>query len=149
MNQHPYLRAYMAGVAVPTALLLVATTVFFVTRLILNVPVPIERAIIFPLAIIPNAFGLWNMLYLKLRPHWKTPIGLHGAALPFLLGPIGFVIASALDVIRATEHGLIVFDVVHVPYSRIVVGPFFAIAFYYLLWKYLVGFLNRVVGIGE
>ena len=149
MNQHPYLRAYMAGVAVPTALLLVATTVFFVARLVLNVPVPIERAIIFPLAIIPNAFGLWNMLYLKLRPHWKTPIGLHGAALPFLLGPIGFVIASALDVIRATEHGLIVFDVIHVPYWRLVVAPFFAIAFYYLLWKYLVGFLNRVVGIVE
>ena len=149
MNQHPYLRAYMAGVTVPTARLLVATAVFFVARLVLNGPLPIERVIIFPLAIIPNAFGLWNMLYLKLRPHWKTPIGLHGAALPFLLGPIGFAIASALDVIRATEHGLIVFDVIHVPYWRLVVAPFFAIAFYSLLWKYLVGFLNRVVGIVE
>jgi hypothetical protein len=30
----------------------------------------------------------------------------------------------------------------------LVIGPFFAIAVYYLVWKYLVGFLNREVGIG-
>jgi hypothetical protein len=112
-------------------------------------PVPIERAIIFPLSIIPNAFGLWNMLYLKLRPHWKTPIGLHGALLPFLLGPIGFAIATSLGFLKTTEHGLVWFDVIHVPYWRLVVAPFFAVAFYYLVWKYLVGFLNREVGIGE
>jgi hypothetical protein len=149
MNQHPYLRAYMAGIVVPTALLLVGMTVFCVARFAFKVPLPIERAIIFPLTIIPNAFGLWNMLYLKLRPHWRTPIGLHGALLPLFLGPIGFTIATALGFVRATEHGLLAFDVIHIPYWRLVVAPFVAIAIYYLLWKYVVGFLNREVGIGE
>jgi hypothetical protein len=149
MNQHPYLRAYMAGIAAPTALLLVALAIFCVARFVFRVPVPIERAIVVPLMIVPNAFGLWNMLYLKLRPHWKTPIGLHGALLPFFLGPIGFVVATGLGFVRAGEHGLIAFDVIQVPYWRLVVAPFFAIAVYYLLWKYLVGFLNRVVEIAE
>src|SRR5215467_7870195 len=107
VNRHPYMRAYMAGIAVPTALLLVALTVFCLARFVFHVPVPIERVIIFPLTIIPNAFGLWNMLYLKLRPHWHTPIGLHGALLPFFLGPIGIVLATELGFVRATEHGLI------------------------------------------
>ena len=148
MNQHPYLRAYMAGVAVPTVLFLVGLTVFFFARFVFNVPLPIERAVIFPLTIIPNAFGLWNMLYLKLYPRFKTPIGLHGALLPFFLGPIGFTIGTVLGFIRATEHGLVVFDVIHVPYWTFAVAPFIAIAAYYLLWKYAVGFLNREVGIG-
>ena len=34
------------------------------------------------------------------------------------------------------------------PYSkRRAIAPFFGIAVYYLVWKYAVGFLNRVVGI--
>ena len=147
MNQHPYLRAYMAGVAVPTALLLVGVTVFFFARFVFNVPLPIERVVIFPLTIIPNAFGLWNMLYVKLYPRWKTPIGLHGAILPFLIGPIGFTLAVALGFITATEHGLVAFGMIRIPYGMLAVAPFVAIAAYYLLWKYGVGFLNREVGI--
>ena len=148
MNQHPYLRAYMAGIAVPTALLLVGLTVFCIARFVFNVPVPIERVIIVPLMIVPNAFGLWNMLYLKLPSRWQTPIGLHGAFLPFFIGPIGFSVATALGFVRATERGLVAFDVVRIPYWWLAVGPFVAIAAYYLLWKYAVGFLNREVGIG-
>jgi hypothetical protein len=60
MNTHPYLRAYMAGIVAPSFGLLVALTVFIVTRLVLQVPIPIERVIIFPMALVPNAFGLWN-----------------------------------------------------------------------------------------
>ena len=148
MNQHPYLRAYMAGVAVPTALLLVGLTGFCIARFVFHVPVPIERAIIVPLMIVPNAFGLWNMLYLKLYPRWKTPIGLHGALLPFFIGPIGATVATALGFVRATEHGWVAFDVVRIPNWWLAVGPFVAIAVYYLVWKYAVGFLNREVGIG-
>lgn len=149
MNQHPYLRAYMAGVTVPTALLLVGLTLFCLARFVFNVPVPIERVIIVPLMIVPNAFGLWNMLFLKLRPHWKTPIGLHGALLPLFLGPIGFVVATGLGFVQATNRGLVAFDMVRLPYWWLAVGPFVAIAVYYLIWKYVVGFLNREVGIGE
>jgi hypothetical protein len=147
MNQHPYLRAYMAGIAAPTALLLVAMTVFCLARFVFNVPMAVERVIVFPLTIIPNAFGLWNMLYVKLPRNWQTPIGLHGALLWFFLGPTGFVIGTALGFVRSTEHGLLVFDVVHIPYWWMGVGPFFALAFYYLVWKYAVGFLNRLLGI--
>ena len=149
MNQHPYLRAYMAGSAVPTALLLVALTLFCVARFVFNVPVPIERAIIVPLMIVPNAFGLWNMLYVKTHARWRTPIGLHGALLPLFVGPIGFVVATGLGFVRATDRGLVAFDMVRLPYWWLTFAPFVAIAVYYLLWKYAVGFLNREVGIGE
>src|SRR6266851_3988537 len=61
MNTHPYLRAYMAGIVAPSFGLLVALTVFIVTRLVLQLPIPIECVIIFPMALVPNAFGLWNI----------------------------------------------------------------------------------------
>ena len=147
MNQYLYLRAYMAGVVVPTVLLLVGFTVFVVARFAYHVPAPIERIIIFPLAIIPNAFGLWNILYVVQRPRWHVPLGLHGAVLPFLLAPIGFVIASTQGFLRV-EHGAIVwFDLVRIPVWSLGFAPFIAITAYYLIWKYLVGFLNRVQGI--
>ena len=41
MNNHPYLRAYMAGIAVPTPLLLVALILFSVGRFVYNVPIPV------------------------------------------------------------------------------------------------------------
>jgi hypothetical protein len=147
MNRHLYLRAYMAGVVVPTILLLVGFSVFLVARFVYHVPAPIERIMIFPLAIIPNAFGLWNMLYVALRPHWRVPIGLHGAVLPFILAPIGIALASSLGFLRLTNNGLIWFEIVHIPIWLVCIVPFFGIAAYYLIWKYLVGFLNRVQGI--
>ena len=36
---HPYLRAYMAGIVVPTAFLLVAMTAFTLARFVFEVPV--------------------------------------------------------------------------------------------------------------
>jgi hypothetical protein len=38
MNNHPYLRAYMAGIAVLTPLLLVALTLFSIARFVCNAP---------------------------------------------------------------------------------------------------------------
>ena len=69
MSNHPYLRAYMAGISVPTPLLLIPLTAFFVARFVYNIPIPVERVIIFPMAIIPNLFGVWNMLHLASRAH--------------------------------------------------------------------------------
>src|SRR5208282_3822125 len=82
MNNHPYLRAYMAGIAVPTPLLLVALMLFSIARFAYNVPIPLERVIIFPMAIIPNLFGVWNMLHLASRSYTHLPLGIHGAILP-------------------------------------------------------------------
>jgi hypothetical protein len=147
MNRHLYLRAYMAGVAVPTILLLIGFTSLMITSAMNHELGPVERLLVFPLAIVPNAFGLWNMLYVALRPRWHTPIGLHGAVLPFFVGPIGFAILSSLGDIRLNSSGIVVFETMRVPTSTLCVFPFVAIGGYYLLWKYAVGFLNRVQGI--
>jgi hypothetical protein len=147
MNTHPYLRAYMAGIAVPSLALLVALTVFVVTRLVLHIPIPLERVIIFPMALVPNAFGLWNMLYVWSRPHHHLPIGLHGALLPLILMSIGAFSAVCGGFLAIGAHGVIWFQAISVPY--LLVGLWFlaAMVLYYLLWKYVVGFLNQVLGI--
>ena len=58
MNTHPYLRAYLAGIAVPTMFMLVVLTFFIVARFVYNVPVVIERLLVFPMAVVPNLWGL-------------------------------------------------------------------------------------------
>ena len=146
MNHHPYWRAYMAGIALPTTFLLVALTVFCVARFVWRVPVPIERVIIFPMALIPNLWGAWNMLYLGLGRRWS--IGIHGALLPFILVPVGLVNGTLLRFLTTTRNSIVYFDVIQIPYWCIAIVFSIAIAAYYLIWKYLVGFLNRVLEIG-
>ncbi len=135
MRKHVYLRAYMAGVVVPSVGLLVAMTVFSVARLIYQTPIPIERVLIFPMALVPNAWGAWNMLYMFLHSRLHLPIGLHGAVLPFLLAPIALAVSVLLDIGFMTRLGYIATAV-----------PF-AVVLYYLVWKHVVGFLNGLLGI--
>jgi hypothetical protein len=136
MNQHPYLRAYLAGIAVPTVFLLVVATVFTLARYVYNVPVPVERVIVFPMAVVPNAWGLWNVLFIFWRDRLQMTIGLHGALLPLLLAPLGFVVIGLLNVtIPSFAAHIFLFAA---PIGLLV---------YYFAWKYLVGFLNRVVGL--
>jgi hypothetical protein len=132
MNQHIYLRAYLAGIAVPTVFLLIGMTGYCVLRYVYNFPVPIERVIVFPMAVVPNAWGLWNILFIALRSRLQLSIGLHGALLPILLAPLGIVVASLLN-----------FSISSIAAYALVVAPQ-AMIVYYLAWKYLVGFLNRV-----
>jgi hypothetical protein len=136
MNQHTYLRAYMAGITVPTVVLLGIATSFCILRYVCNVPVPVERIIVFPMAVVPNVWGLWNMLYVALHSRMRVPIGLHGAILPLLLAPLGFMLTRVLD-----------FPIPHAVSSLLPIGIFVALAAYYLTWKYLVGSLNGVLGI--
>jgi hypothetical protein len=147
MNTHPYLRAYMAGIFVPSLALLVALTVFSVTRLVLQVPIPLERVIIFPMALVPNAFGLWNMLYVWSRPHHHLPIGLHGALLPVILVSIGAFSAIGGGFLAIGVHGVTWFQTISVPYLLVALWFLVALVLYYLVWKYVVGFLNQVLGI--
>jgi len=147
MNTHPYLRAYMAGVAVPTMLLLVALSGFLVARYTFQIPVPIERAIIFPMALVPNLFGVWNIFYLWLRPHRHLPIGFHGAILPFIIAPSGFVLATCSGFLVPTSRGLVWFHEIAIPYALLFLLFCLALIAYYLVWKYLVGFFNEVLGI--
>jgi len=136
MNQHPYLRAYMAGIAVPTVFLLVVATGFTMLRYVYNVPVPIERVIVFPMAVVPNAWGLWNVLFVFWRERLQVSIGLHGALLPILLAPLGIVVAGLLN-FSIPSVALHIFPVL-APAGLVV---------YYFAWKYLVGFLNRVLSL--
>jgi hypothetical protein len=147
MNSHPYVRAYMAGVAVPTMFLLVILSGFVVLRLILQVPVPIERIIVFPMAVVPNLFGLWNMLYVRRRVHGQVSIGAHGALLPFIMAPLGGALACSLGFLSLGPNGIVKFDVIHVNYGLLAVVFCLAVGIYYLVWKYLVNFFNGVVGI--
>jgi len=147
MNTHPYLRAYLAGVFVPSLVLPIILTGFITFRLVLALPIPIERFIIFPMAVVPLLFGLWNMLYLCLHPHVNMPIGLHGAILPFIGAPIGGLVASCLGMLQIGEHGITWFQASQIPYAFVSVVFLAAVAGYYLVWKYIVSFLNGVLGI--
>ena len=147
MRQHPYLRAYIAGIAVPTAFLLVIVTGFFIARHVYAVPVPVERVIVFPMAILPNLFGVWNMLYIGLGSRRPLSIGFHGALLPFALLPIALTMATFLGFLSFTPTALVWFEVLHIPYAFLTIVFPVVIAVYYLVWKYLVGFLNELLGI--
>ncbi len=136
MNQHPYLRAYLAGIAVPTPLLLVAMTVYTLLRLVYHFPVPIERVIIFPMAVVPNAWGLWNVIFIAWSRRLPLSLGLHGALLLILLAPLGIVVASLLDLPVPN----------FVTHAFPIAAPI-GLLLYYFAWKYLVGFLNRVLGL--
>ena len=149
MNSHPNLRAYMAGIAVPTPLLLIPHTAFIIARLVYNIPLPVERVIIFPMAIIPNLFGVWNMLELASRSHSPLPLGIHGAILPFIIAPAGFLLGRGLGFLHTTHYGFTYFGVVQIHYTFLAVVFPFALIVYYLVWKYLIGFCNRVAGISE
>lgn len=141
MRSHPYLRAYMAGIVVPTLFLLVIMTVdayhryyFEVSsQFVLGLPArPLERALLFPMAIVPNVWGLWNMLHLALKSRW--PLGVHGACLVLLLVPFGVILARTLDAFTIQWRFAL-------PMAPI------GMAVYYLAWKYFVGFLNEEMGI--
>lgn len=136
MNQHVYLRAYLAGIAVPTPFLLVVMTGYVLLRLVYNFPVPVEHVIVFPMAVVPNLWGLWNVLFIALRSRSPLSLGLHGALLPILLGPLGLLLTGLLNFTIPT-FATHVFPVL-APVALII---------YYLAWKYLVGFLNRVLGL--
>jgi hypothetical protein len=138
MNKHPFLRAYLAGICVPTVFLLVVATAFTLLRYVYNFPVPIERVIVFPMAFVPNAWGLWNVLFLVWHERLHLSLGLHGALLPFLLAPLGILVTSLLNF--------------SLPYFSQHIFPFAApigLIVYYLAWKYLVGALNAELGIAR
>jgi hypothetical protein len=133
----------MAGIAAPTAFLLILVCIEQLTH---SIPRQEESFLWFPLAVVPNAFGVWNILYVLLRPHWHHPIGLHGVALLFFIAPIGLAFASMQGVVRFEAKALVEFGgTIRLPYSYLIFLPFVGMAVYYLIWKYAVGYLNRVV----
>jgi hypothetical protein len=143
MRPHPYLRAYMAGIVVPTLFLLVVVAVdayhkyYFEVSNQFVIPLasrPLDRALLFPMAVVPNVWGLWNMVYLRVRSRMHLSLGLFGAFLVVLLIPGGIALGRLFDTFSIQwRFALPMFPV--------------GMAVYYLAWKYLVSFLNEEVGI--
>jgi hypothetical protein len=143
MRPHPYLRAYMAGIVGPTLFLLVIILIdayhrFYFevsSQFVLGLPAkPLEHALLFPMAIVPNIWGVWNMVYVGLKPHMRLSLGVHGAVLVVILMPGGMAMARVLDTFSIQWR----FALPMVPIGM---------AVYYLAWKYLIGFLNEEMGI--
>ena len=89
MQNHTYLRAYMADVTAPTVLVVFMLACFAVLRFGHNMFIPIERFPVFPLAIVPRLWGAWNMLYIAMRKHWHIPLDVHRAhVVPLVAGPL-------------------------------------------------------------
>ena len=137
MNSHPYLKTYMAGVLLPSWLLLVGLVGFVILRTVLDRPYyPLEQVLIYPMAVIPNLWGLWNVLYVALVLKRRIPLGLWGALLPLVLIPSGLALQHALGIaVISTREALTVLPI--------------ATALYYLVWKHVVGFFNKIVGVSE
>jgi len=136
MNKHPYVRAYLAGIAIPTVALLATMMGYTIIRYVYDIPVPIERVIVFPMAAVPNAWGLWNVLYLAVVAKRHFSLGVFGGVLPLLLLPGGYVVTRLLD-----------FPVPHEVFALLPFTVPVALILYYLVWKYFVGFLNAELGI--
>ena len=147
MNTHLSLRAFLAGIFIPTLALPLMLIGFIVLRIVLAVPVPIERGLVFPMALVPCIWGLWNLLWVHSRERTHLPLGLHGALLPLLLLPGGAWTATSLGVLTLGTSSATWFNACTIPYALIVPCFLGALVGYYLLWKIVVVFLNRVVGI--
>ncbi|HUA97738.1 MAG TPA: hypothetical protein VMA34_05375 [Terracidiphilus sp.] len=143
MNRHPYLRAFLAGAFLPTVALPLALTAFIVLRLVMQVPFAIERGLVFPMGLVPVLWGLWNMLWLGTHGRTHLRLGLHGALLPFLLLPGGTLLGSSLGVLSLGAASATWFNAVSVPYGLVACLFTAALIGYYLVWKYIVGFVNR------
>jgi len=67
--------------------------------------------------------------------------------LPIIMMPMGVLTASCLGVLSFRSHGATWFHACEIPYTLI--APLFlaGLVVYYLVWKYVVGALNRVLGI--
>jgi len=147
MNTHPYIRAFLSGIFVPTLILPVLLAGFVLLRLVLRAPFPIERGLIFPMALAPALWGLWSVLWLWSHAQTRLPIGVHGAILPCLMLPGGTLIGRHVGILVLGARSVTWFEAVRIPYALIGCAFAFAIVAYYLAWKYIVGSLNRVLGI--
>ena len=143
MRPRPFLRAYMAGIVVPTIVLFLIAFVYAYRVFYLEVPSqfifglparPLERTILFPMAVVPNLWGVWNMLWVATKLRTRFSIGLHGSFIPALLVPAGILLA------RTTELFYI-----QMGYALLAIPV--GMAMYYLVWKFIVGSLNAELGI--
>lgn len=126
----------MAGITIPTILLIFIMIVFTITRYVYGNSIAIEKIVVFPMAIVPNLWGLWNILYVYLRRYRYMPIGFHGAVLAVVQILLAFGIAK-----------LVSFEIPGLMASVFPFGLPIIVIVFYLVWKHLVAFFNAVLGI--
>lgn len=137
----------MAGILVPTLVLPLLLIAFIVLRFGMQITFPIERGLVFPMALVPALWGLWSVLWQWSRERTRLPLGVHGALLPLLMVPAGAIIATQAGVLVLTASSVTWFNALTLPYALIALFVASAMSAYYLAWKYIVGFANRVLGI--
>ena len=137
----------MAGTLVPTLVLPLLLLAFIVLRLGMQITFPIERGLVFPMALVPVLWGLWNIAWEWSHERTHLPVGVHGAFLPLLMLPVGAFIATHAGVLVLAATSVTWFNAITVPYALIALGLAIGMTVYYLVWKYVVGFANRVLGI--
>jgi hypothetical protein len=96
---------------------------------------------------VPGLWGVWSMLWQWSHERTHLPLGVHGALLPLLMVPAGALIATQAGVLVLAATSVTWFNALTVPYAVIALFLVAAIIAYYLAWKYIVGFANRVLGI--
>jgi hypothetical protein len=128
---HRYLRAYLAGIAFPTAFLGVLLLVFVVLASTGRIAWSIGAVLIFPVSVVPNLWGLWNVAYAVLSRRRKVNIGLFGAILPWIIAPLGYTTVKMLG--HAPRHG----------WGTLMIAFGVVVVMYYLIWKHVVRFLNE------
>lgn len=136
MKTYPYLRAYMAGITIPTMMLIFIMIVFLIARYIYGGSISIEKIIVFPMAVVPNLWGLWNILYVYLRRYRYVSIGIHGAVLALVQ------VLLAFGIVRLAS-----FEIPGLVASVFPFGLPVVVIVFYLVWKHPVAFFNAVLGI--
>jgi hypothetical protein len=131
-HAHRYIRAYLAGIALPT--LVVCAAGLLIVGFFDRFDISVQRALILPLATNPLIWGVWNVAWVALGPQRRALIGWYGVLLAVLLIGAGLLVARRLDVSGITPRD-----------GAAALVPF-GIA-YYVLWRYGVSFLNSVVGL--
>lgn len=131
---HPYLRAYMSGIVLPTIVMPIAIAVISLQHAGDHL-LHIEDVLIFPIGLVPNAWGLWNVLHVWMRRRFEVSTGVHGALLVFLIVPAAYGIQAAVGKFLWTPA------LFAIAFPMVLVG-------YYLAWKYIVARLNDMLGIG-
>jgi hypothetical protein len=121
----------LAGVAFPTAFLAVLLLTFLTLAATGRVPWSSSAILIFPVAAVPNLWGLWNVGYVALSRRRKLNIGLFGALLPGIIAPLGYTTVKTLG--HAPRHG----------WGTLVMAFLVVVVMYYLIWKHVVSFLNE------
>lgn len=137
----------MAGTLVPTLILPLLLVALIVLRLGMQVSFPVERGLIFPMALVPALWGVWNVLWEWSHERTHLPLGVHGAILPPLMVPVGALIATRSGVLTLGATSVTWFNAIALPYALLALFFAVGVTAYYLMWKYIVGYVNRVLGI--